>query len=70
MSSWTNFEIQRYYQIESRFYSVYWSNNLPKNVKKMGHVINLDEYVQIQNITVTWFSFGAEPIKTSLVIKI
>ena len=36
----------------------------------MGHVINLDEYVQIQNITVTWFSFGVEPIKTSLVIKI
>ena len=30
-----NFEIQKYYQNEPRFYGVYSRNNLPK--KRMGH---------------------------------
>ena len=29
----TNFEIQRYYENESRFYGIYSRNNLPKKNK-------------------------------------
>ena len=39
----TNFEIQKYYQNEFRFYGVYSRNNLPK-MKDGTYVINLDEY--------------------------
>ena len=39
----TNFEIQKYYQNESEFNSVYSRNNLPK-IKHEAYVINLDEY--------------------------
>ena len=39
----TNFEIQKYYQNELRFYGVYSRNNLPK-MKDGTYVINLDEY--------------------------
>ena len=40
----TNFEIQKYYQNEPRFNSVYSRNNLPKKIKDGTYVINLDEY--------------------------
>ena len=40
----TNFEIQKYYQNESRFNGAYSRNNLPK-IKDRVYVINLDEYV-------------------------
>ena len=39
----TNFEIQKYYQNEPKFNSVYSRNNLPKT-KDGAYVINLDEY--------------------------
>ena len=42
----TNFEIQRYYQNEPNFNSVYSRNNLPK-IKDGAYVINLDEYKSI-----------------------
>ena len=39
----TNFEIQKYYQIEPRFNGVYSRDNLQK-IKDESYVINLDEY--------------------------
>ena len=42
----TNFEIQKYYQNESRFKGVYSRDNLPK-IKDGAYVINLDEYSDI-----------------------
>ena len=42
----TNFEIEKYYQKESKFKGVYSRNNLPK-IKDGVYVINLDEYKSI-----------------------
>ena len=44
--SLTNFEIQKYYQSEPKFYSVYSRKNLPK-IKDGACVINLEEYKSI-----------------------
>ena len=38
----TNFEIQKYYENESRFNGVFSRDNLPKKVKDGTYVINLD----------------------------
>ena len=38
----TNFEIQKYYQNETRFNGVFSRNNLPKKIKDGAYVINLD----------------------------
>ena len=43
----TNFEIQKYYQNESRFNGVYSRNNLPKKIKDGAYVINLDKYAAV-----------------------
>ena len=43
----TNFEIQRYYENEPRFYGFYCRSNLPEKIKDGAYVINLDEYVEI-----------------------
>ena len=43
----TNFEIQKYYQNESRFNSVYPRNDLPEKIKNGAYVINLNEYANI-----------------------
>ena len=44
MSSYplTNFEIQKYYQNESRFNGVYFRDNLPNKIKDGAYVINID----------------------------
>ena len=42
----TNFEIQKYYQNDSKLNGVYSSNNLPK-IKDGAYAINLDEYKSI-----------------------
>ena len=42
----TNFEIQKYYQNESKFNGVYSRNNLPKT-KDGANVINLNEFKSI-----------------------
>ena len=42
----TNFEIQNYYQNETRFNGIYSRNNLLK-VKDEAYVINFDEYKSI-----------------------
>ena len=67
----TSFEMQKYYQNESRFNGVYSRDNLPK-IKDGAYVINLDEYsdigthwvaLYVQNNNVTYFdSFGVEHI--------
>ena len=43
----TNFEIQKYYQNEPKFYGAYSRNSLPK-IKDRPYVINLDEYESIR----------------------
>ena len=68
----TNFEIQTYYQNETRFIGVYSRDNLPDKIKDGAYVINLDEYsdigthwiaLYVNNKTVTYLdSFGIEHI--------
>ena len=68
----TNFEIQRYYQNESRFNVVYSRDNSSDEVKDGAYVINLNEYSDIETHLValyvshndaTYFdSFGVEHI--------
>ena len=43
----TNFEIQKYYENESKFNGVYSRDNLRK-IKDGAYVINLDEYSGIE----------------------
>ena len=50
----TNFEIQKYYQSESKFNCVYSRNNLPK-IKNGAYVINLDEFRSIETHWVASF---------------
>ena len=42
----TNFQIQKYYQNEHRFNSVYSRDNLPR-IRDGEHEINLNEYFHI-----------------------
>ena len=42
----TNFEIQKYYQNESKFNGVYSRNNLSK-IKVGAYIINLDDYQSV-----------------------
>ena len=68
----TNFEIQKYYQDEPIFNSVYFRDNLSVEIKDGAYIINLDEYSDIgthwvdsyvSNNDVTYFdSFGGEHI--------
>ena len=67
-----NFEIQEYYQNESRFNGDFSRDNLGSTVKNGAYIINLDEYhdigthwvtLYVYNKTVTYFdSFGVEHI--------
>ena len=67
----TNFEIQKYYQNESRFNGVYSRDNLTK-IKDGAYIINFDEYsdigthwiaLHVHNDDVTYFNcFGVEHI--------
>ena len=67
----TNFEIQKYYQKETKVNGVYSKNNLPK-IKDGAYVINLDEFKSIgthwitlyvnRNIATYFDSFGVEHI--------
>ena len=43
----TNFEMQKYYQNEPKFYVIYSGNNLPK-IKDGEYVINFDEFKLIE----------------------
>ena len=67
----TNFKIQKYYQSEPRFNSVYSKDSLTK-IKDGDYIINLDEYshtgthwvaLYVNNNYATYFdSFGVEHI--------
>ena len=67
-----NFEIQNYYENESKFNGVYSKDNLPNKIKDEAYTINLDEYLDIgthwvalyvKNNDITYFdSFGVEHI--------
>ena len=64
----TNFEIQAYYQNESRFKRVYSRDNLSHKIKDGAYVINLDELdhwiaLYVNNKTVPYYDFfGIEHI--------
>ena len=73
----TNFEIQMYYQNESRFNGVFSRDNLPDRssadkIKNGAYIINLDEYsdigthwvaLYVDSDTITYYdSFGIEYI--------
>ena len=70
--SLTNFEIQKYYENESKFNGVYSRDNLPHKIKDGAYIINLDEYsdigthwvaLYVNNNNVTYFdSFGVEHV--------
>ena len=50
----TNFEIQKYYQNESKFYGIYSRNNLPK-MKDGAYAIYLDEF---ESVETHWIVFN------------
>ena len=68
----TNFEIQKYHQIEPRFNGIFSRNNLPKRIKDGAYIINLDEYADVVTHWITLFcnrneivyfdSFGVEHV--------
>ena len=72
----TNFEIQEYYQNETRFNGAFSRNNLPNTIKNGAYVINLDEYrdigthwvaLYVNNKTIIYFdSFGVEHIPNEI----
>ena len=45
----TNFEIQNYYENESKFNSIYARNN-SSEIKEGAYLVNLDEYESIEII--------------------
>ena len=63
--SLTNFEIQNYYENESRFNGVYSRNNLPETIKNGAYVINLDEY---EDIGTHWIALFCKKMKLFILI--
>ena len=73
----TNFEIQKYHQIEPRFNEVYSRDNLPKKIKDEAYVINLDEYSDVSthwialyvadNEIIYFDSFGVEHVPKEII---
>ena len=51
----TNFEIQKYYQNESRFNGVYSRNNLLEKIKDGSCVLNLDGYADVRTRWIALF---------------
>ena len=72
----TNFEIQDYYQNEPRFNGVFSRDNLPKKIKNVSYLINLDEYADVgthwiglfynRNEIVYFDSFGVEHVSEEI----
>ena len=52
-----NIQIQRYYQNKPRFNGVYSRNDLPKEIKDGGYVINLDDFADVVTHWVSFFFF-------------
>ena len=67
-----NFEIQKYCKNELRFNGVFSRNNLPKKIKDVAYVINLDEHAGVgthwialfcnRNETFYFDSFGVKHV--------
>ena len=67
-----NFEIQKYCKNELRFNGVFSRNNLPKKIKDVAYVINLDEHAGVgthwialfcnRNETFYFDNFGVEHV--------
>ena len=67
-----NFEMQKYYENEPRFNRVISRDNIPKKIKDVAYVINLDEYADIGTHWIALFcnrseivyfnSFGVEHV--------
>ena len=49
----TNSEIQKYYENEPRFNSIFSRDNMPEKIKDGAYVINLDEYA---NVGIHWIA--------------
>ena len=62
----TNFEIQKYYQNESKFNGIYSGNNLSK-IKDGAFIVNLDEY---ESVGTHWIAFYINDILIILELKI
>ena len=71
----TNFEIEKYYEIEIKFNGICSRNNLSK-IKDVAFIINLDEYESIEthwialyandNNVIYFDSFGFEHIQKEI----
>ena len=53
----TNFEIQKYYQNQSKFNGVYSRTNSAK-IKDRAYVINLDEFKSKGTLLMAWYVNG------------
>ena len=53
--SLTNFDLQKYYKNEPRFYGVFSRNNLPKKIKDWAYITNLDEYANVGTYWIALF---------------
>ena len=51
----TNFEIQKYYQMEPRFNGVYSRNNLHEKMRDGAYVINFDKYADVVHFGLLYF---------------
>ena len=51
----TNFEIQNYYQNESRFNGVFSRDDLRKKIKDGAYVVNLDQYAHMVQTGLIYF---------------
>ena len=56
----TNFEIQKYYENESRFIGVFSRDNIPKKIKDGTYVINLDKYADVGTHRIALFCKRSE----------
>ena len=56
----TNFEIQKYYQMEPRFNGAYSRNNLPEKMRDGAYVINFDKYADVGTLWIALFCKWSE----------
>ena len=56
----TNFEIQKYYENESRFIGVFSRDNMPKKIKDGAYVINLEECKDVGTNWIALFCKSSE----------
>ena len=59
------FEIQKYYENESRFNAVFSRDNLPNKIKDGAYLINVDEH---EDIGTHWIALFCKKIKLFILI--